>query len=425
MPRQSVFPALALLVLAGCATLDDYRAQPDAAGVYRPVLADGSHPFTGREGALRESSGALVDDPARATKKLRETGSVGGLFESVRTVEPCWSEDLYRANIAQKAAMAALRNEDFTKADVRLSEVERLCPQLASASAQRYFQAMVANGRGQIDRAKALLQEFLALASTPEPSAFEREPRGTESDFRLTNEASAEHAFYRARAREYVAGATRGIPLSPDDLSGQVAKMYPNNPFRPGGNRVPVIALIPVFSYGFEQSQLLGLTIFRSWGDFAITPSIAADTRLGGAAYGLRLRRSLFESPDRDLNVDVVAYGHSWQDAEFVTNSRGGETQVSTTRSGVNVGAGVGATHRFLFPSLGVSAQAVAEQSTLKSTFLPIGTLYGFYDVTQGIDIFGGFIRNRPMVGVSIQFVQLGYSFHGDRFEMAISGLTF
>ena len=141
--------------------------------------------------------------------------------------------------------------------------------------------------------------------------------------------------------------------------------------------------------------------------------------------YGFTTKYVLYESENRDTNLDIQLYGSSWKQLSYTRYDYGSISDVKILDEGFNYGGGFGATRRFYLPSLGVSAEALGEQNTLLKKFSTYGSLYGFYDIFKGMDVFAGWIRNRRTVGVSILFVRIGYDIDDRSIVTYFNGLAF
>ncbi len=422
MKKYVFILALSTLTLAGCAGIDHLHTQPDGNGIYRAVDADNKRGYWNREGALRDSQGRLVESQDAADQQLRSNGSLRAFISSM-AVQGCWDENVYKANVAQKTAMGAIRSGRFAEAEGHLSEARARCPKISWITNQSYLEAIVADARGKKENAKAALKEFIAYSSSTEPDIYVRVTPGAKGQDEHEKQMDEELAFYRKQARDYLEGKSETLPMSKDDEVPQIAKMYPNNPFRPGGNETPETLLVPVVGYSAVTGFALAVGAYKSWGKLSVAPSII-HTNAIGSIYGLRVRHSLFESENRDLNVDVHAFGGTWKSADF-SYSSGAYKRVSPIRTGIDGGVGLGATRRFFYPSLGLSAGVIVANSSRYDRVKPFASLYGFYGLTERIDLFAGVLNNYTMAGITVSFVQFGYSFQDQGIRVQVNGVQF
>lgn len=183
--------------------------------------------------------------------------------------------------------------------------------------------------------------------------------------------------------------------------------------------------VLPALGYSSLSGAVYGVTVYKSWGRFSIAPSFFSAGDFG-TTYSVRVRRLLYESSNRDFNVDVFGYAGTWREVSYSQAVYGGPaTNVRVLRQGTNYGAGFGATKRFFIPSFGVSVQMMGENNQVLSEMKTYGSLYAFYDFTRGIDVFSGWVRNQPVAGVSIAFVKIAYGISNGSVVTFIDGLSF
>lgn len=427
--------ALAVLGLMGCAAQRVFKPYMDPNGIFR-VREEGNYWGKGRhavqqnlvkgpEGALRSSDGALASTSEQSTATFDKHRNPSDLYE-VLEAHRCGEHSLYKANLAQKKALRKIKELNFQDARSDLNFAADICPQLGWISYHYYLEAIVAKGLNEPQVVKTKLEDFLKYASAVEPRGFfSMDYDLLESQDAMIQTLNEELAFYRTKARQYLAQETDAIPLSSSDLNSKYAMMYPNNPFRPGGSDTPGSIFIPAIGYSSITGSVFGVTIFRSWGKDSISPTFVTSTA-AGSLYGAQFRHGLYESNNRDTNIDALVYGNSWKELSYSYDVYSGRAKdVRIVREGFNYGGGFGATRRFLLPSLGVSSEVIVEQNTTHNEFRTYGTFYGFCDIIRGVDIFSGWLRNQPIVGITIIFVKIGYNPNERSIVTLVNGISF
>ncbi len=412
----------------GCGTMKPYVPYEDSNGIFRVYEQDVESQknlvenIKAPEGALRNQDGQLVSTSAQAKNILDKQNNPSELYETLAAHE-CGNDILYKANLIQKSAVQKINNLNFQGARDDLKLATNECPRLGWISHQYYLEALVAKELGETAVVRTKLEDFLNYASAVEPRGFYSVDYDYKKDLEVGIKIQQEElAFYRLSARKYLAGEITTLSLSKSDLSPKYAMMYPNNPFRPGGNNTPASLGVPVFGYSSITGSVFGISIYKSWGKYSVLPTII--TSSVGNSYGLQLWQSLYESDNRDTNINAKIYGSTWKELNY-TLSNGIATSISVVREGFNYGGGLGVTRRFFLPSLGVSSEIVGEQNTSLSQFSTLGSFYGFYDFARGFDFFSGWVRNQPIIGVSIVFVKIGYNPSDKSIVTFFNGLIF
>lgn len=423
---KKVFCFLSVLALSGCITSKDFTPYKDSNGIIRSEykISTSNLAVSLPEAAVRQDDGKLETslESARTTLDRQDPYDLREFLEG----HNCNFDVLYRSNLKQKSALQKIKEGNFASARDDLKAAKAICKKIEWISLQYYFEAKVAQGLGESDNAKVQTQKFLDYASAFEPRGFYTFDY-MKDEFQLLGgnpDIETELAFYRKNAKKFIDGESSELPLSEMDLKPRVAMMYPSNPFRPGGSDSELELVLPVFGFSSVTGSIFGVSLYKSWGRVSLFPSYSYST-LAESMYGLTAKYVLYESENRDTNLDVKVFSGNWKELTYARSNYGPISDVKIVREGFNYGGGFGATRRFYFPSLGLSTEIIGEQNTLMKKFNTYGSLYGFYDVFKGMDIFAGWLHNRRTVGVSILFVRIGYDVDERTIVTYLNGLVF
>lgn len=417
---------LSSLFFFGCVSIDKYSVYTDPNGIGRVSMTVVEHKVTIGlpEGTIRDENGKIEfnDNKKKDALKAADPNNIDKFIEGHK----CNSNKLYQSNVAQKKAVQKIIEKDFKSAESALLESSNYCADIGKISIHYYLEALVAKELGEIDKSIELVQKFLDYASSVEPRGFYSvdyflEEYKTVKGIEFQNE---ELAFYRKQAQSYKNSESSELPLSEREKNNIVAKMYPNNPFRPGGSDTPVFFVLPVAAFSSVTGSLFGATVYKSWGKLSVFPSYAYSSDAGDL-YGGTIKYNLIESANRDFDLDILASASNWKKMEYSRVDYGPVSDVKVIDTGINYAAGVGITHRFLLPTLGISAEGLGQQNTLLKQFKTYGSLYGFYDFTRNVDIFAGYLQNDPVVGFSLFFVKMGYNFDSRSIVTYLNSISF
>ena len=356
-----------------------------------------------------------------ADRVMQSTSSVSRLNANTRA-DACSIKETYRAKSAQFEAERELSSARYAEALAALDAAERICPDLHLISSQDYLRAVALNGLARTEAARAAAARFLDYASAVHPAIYVQSDGPRLTDVRQSWANDHERLrVYRDRAAAYL--GHRGALVW--DEPREVPKFYGNNPFRPGGNRYAGGFIFPAFIEIQPESYVWAAAGYYSWGRTSVQGIYGYGTDSGNWFSG-RVRRSVYESKNRDFDVDVFAGVRTTKRLRVTKTSDlyGPHKEIEVLDSSVDPGAGVGATYR-LRPELGLSAQLAGVGSRVEHRVDVRHSLYAFYDLIDGISVNAGYIESRPMVALGILWVQVGYNFRDESVEAFLQNVTF
>ena len=302
-----------------------------------------------------------------------------------------------------------------------LEEAARECGEMYFISAQNYYLAVAQQGLGEIDAAKISATRFLKYASAYMPAQFvQGTSANQEGDEREWADEQREFKILRESAQAFVEG---GSPLGWPTRASESAKFYPNQFFRPGGNRRNGGFVLPAFGFGGARGSFFGLTGYGSWGEYGAGASYV-NSSTTGSYFGAKIRKSLYESEKRDWDVETFIVGRTNKTYSYRLTSYGDYQDVKVSETSFDPGAGVGATKRFV-PEFGLTSQLIAYADGIDDEVDFISSLYTFYDLNSTFSLNAGWLSNRPMVSVSILFVHVGYNFREEELNAIVQGFEF
>ncbi len=410
---------LTSLLLTGCATLDNHSIYRDADGLYRAQI-NGQKVvlLSSPEQAVRDQSGQLITDEKVASERLRALKSPFDLQESFK-LPNCGLTTMHKAKSAQFRAEEMLHAEKYEAALEALREAEQICESIGRVSAQNYFRAAALLELKREGEAKAAADLFLRESAAYEPDLYWLgNGPGTDDDMRRWTDSKKVLSVLRQNAENFI---KTGAPLSLPKRVEKIAK-YPHNAFfRPGGNEREGFIVLPGFSYGTLAGFNAGAAGYYSWGNTALGASYMGGDL--GSFYGFRVRRSLFESSKRDLNVDIFTLGMTRK--ELVYSRNGNEyMNIKVVGESFDAGGGLGMTKRWT-PQIGVAVEGLLLSNHFRDRLDARGSVYAFYDFISEIGISTGYIHNRPMIAVTIGFMHLGYNFKDEGLDLVLQTFSF
>lgn len=405
------------LIFAACASRPTYQIQPDGAGVYR--FQGVSRP----EYALRSADGKIVTNADDAQKTLQALKQPIDPNEISR-IPDCTRVQFYKAKAAQLQAETFLKKQSWSDAKSALTEAEKQCPQIGLITAQDYDSAMASEGLGEHEKARGSAARFLNDSAAVDPWIYQQgDGPGFKEDEARDNRASDLYKEYRKKAQAFL---QEGAPLSLPQSTEEVAKFYPNDFYRPGGNRRAGFVILPSFSYDNLLGLSAGAFSYYSAGKTGFG-AYYMNSETTGSFFGVKIRESLYESPNRDFDLDGFIAGKTQKFVRYEANSQYYDAQgkVTVLNSSFDPGLGVGFTHRPWLPTFGYSGELAVFNNPLDGITDFESSLFGFYDLFGDISLEAGWIQNRPMIGLKILFFRVGYNLRDSSLNVLITGLAF
>lgn len=372
---------------------------------------------------IRAEDRKVISDLTQAHERLKQIKTVQAFYGNQISGD-CGLSDVFEAKEGELRALDHIKAGNFESALGFLDVADKLCDELRYRTGREYYRAVAFAKLGRMEEAKAAAQWFLDYADNVMPDIYEQGNEHTEKELRESLRADLNLlGAYRAQALAFI---QNGTPPEIDSTkpTDSISKFVRKNFFSPGGNEMEGAALFPYFAYSTFTGFTVGAAAYKSWGvhGLGVLAIYGGDA---GLYWGVRLRRSLYESPNRNFNWDVYATAQTAKELTYIRESSGVPiTKVRVERERIFPGLGTGATYRFT-PRWGLSGEAIYFNDTFNLNDRFLGSFYGNYYLFSSAGFVGGWILNRPVVGIEFMFLQFGYDFNDKGIVFLIQGMRF
>ncbi len=406
--------------------MKNFEPYQDSAGVFRLKIKDSDKYM--RNSAVRNPSGNLARDMGEAEKDLAKYEYAHQFMDDMVTYDCSW-ELGYDSSVEYYGALEEMRVGNYNKALARLDKAKEICPEISFASAYYYVKATIYQKLDGPAVAKESAEKFLALSGSTEAFSFSQNESDSPQTFRISMRSIKDLGQpqdlalkeYRDRAFAYLEDDNSPLELAGRDMVPQAPKYYPNNFFRPGGNKTRPIFVAPIISSNLNETGFGLVATLPLW-KLNVSPYFTNFDQ-SGSYYGVLLRHPFFETLKRDVNLEWFVDTRTAKLLQY-TFKNSEVKDIKVVRDGSFSGIGFGATKRWS-PRWGLASQVHYMKSSFGDVSHTYGSLYGFYDFNLFMSVFTGWVNDHPRAGVEIAFLQIGYDFKDDKLSFGINGILF
>jgi len=359
---------------------------------------------------LRDEKGQLIanrTDAEQAVKKYKN------YFDLKELSFSCGTENTFEASKKYYSGLNKLQLNQFTEALAEWEQASEYCKNLGDFSLLHYVKAKAFLGLKNDSMAREELKKFVSRSATVTPVNFYQE-----------NQQSL--LFYKNQAESFLNNTTQNLDLEEAEIN-KIAKMDPNTFFSPGGNRQEFTFILPIFStrlLGGRHESLFGISYLKSWGEWSINPAIFNSTSLG-SLMSLSIKKNIYESPSRDLDVSTWLRLSQWKQAVLIYNEGSQTAQVENLSQGYNTYLGIGLTKR-LNPLFSTHLASYLINDTFDNKVKLQGDLYINYELNDLFSFYAGSFGGDSVSGVGLfQIMMFGYNLTQKLVDVRIYGFVF
>lgn len=402
-------------LLSSCTQMSDFQVQKDIDGVNRIYFKKMNDKRFHYARAIRDDKGRLINSEKKAKKEFAKISEPGDIIEDANLVDECSEYRSYQASKLYHQALKIIKTSP-QKAESLLEAAVNECKSLKSTSRYYYLLAYTSQAQNKKKEMKSNLTKFLTYSERSYPFKFYQYDAEETALERLENTELRNQAM---------ATLNNQSKLSLKGKSFEGARMRYNSTYGPGGENIFVPNYILLLNSNPFES-FYGLIYDRPTKYFSILPSIVYGTE-SGSYLNLKIRKRLYESYDRRMQVGVSLGAEQWKSITYTGKGFSNyiyDVNATVEEDGYNYFVGAGSTFRPFSPDIGISAELKYYRLTQNDSNRLINTALLFYEFMSDMGIRGGYLNNSLTAEFFVSSIFIGYNFD-DEYLTSGFGRTF